>query len=294
MLRVYNLLQTAAPKTLFCFLLLACFIGSSPAQGQDAADAKPAELTVYPLDIAVTSDGQAYVSDRRMHGVWHWKDDKLGELFRGTATFRTPMNAAFTVAIEKDGGVLIGDTATREIYRMTAGGKPDPITGGNIGIPVDIAVASDGTIYVADLELRKLMRIAPGKTEVEQFADVNPRGVCVDSNDKVWVVSQNSEQLITLDKDGTATAIVKERVFNFPHQVAVNKAGEAYVTDGYEKAIWKVTPGQAPKVWFKGQPLDNPVGITLVDDLPVVVDPRAQKVFKFDASAKPSVWFEIK
>lgn len=294
MLRVSNLIQTTAHKTLICLFLLACLIESQSLRGQDTVGTKSAELTTYPLDITVTSDGQAFVSDRRMHGVWHWKDDKLGELFRGTAKFRTPMNAARTVAIDKDGSVLIGDTATREIYRMSPGGKPEPITGGKIGIPVDIAVASDGTIYVADLELRKLMRILPGKTEVEQFADVNPRGVCVDSNDKVWVVSQNNEQLLTLDADGKSTAIVKERVFNFPHQVAVNKAGEAYVTDGYEKAIWKVTPGEAPKVWFKGEPLDNPVGITLVDDLPVVVDPRAHKVFKFDESAKPTVWFEIK
>ncbi|GAB5404705.1 MAG: hypothetical protein Aurels2KO_29360 [Aureliella sp.] len=285
-------------------ILLTCVLSSQTnfasaqapsAPSPPAAPSPPSPaLSIYPLDLAVAGDGSVYVADRRMHGVWIYKDESLGELFRGTSKFRTPMNATRTVAIEKDGAVLVGDTATREIYRIKTGGKPEPITGGKIGTPVDIAVASDGTIYVADLELRKLMRIAAGSNEVEHFADVNPRGVCVDSEDKVWVVSQNSEQLLTLDEKGKATPIVKERTFNFPHQVAVNKAGEAFVTDGYEKAIWKVVLGANPTVWFKGEPLDNPVGITLVDDLPVVVDPRARKVIKFDAAAKPTVWFELK
>ncbi len=292
------LLRKPSTTLLACILLFPI----NSARGQETA-AKPAAapqaptaptLSIYPLDLAGAGDGGVYIADRRMHGVWQYKDGSLGELFRGSPKFRTPMNAARTVAIEKDGSVLVGDTATREIYRIKDGGKPEPITGGKIGTPVDIAVASDGTIYVADVELRKLMRIAAGSGEVEHFADVNPRGVCVDAEDKVWVVSQNNEQLLTLDDEGKATPIVKERTFNFPHQVAVNKAGEAFITDGYEKAIWKVAPGGKPEVWFKGEPLDNPVGITLVDDLPVVVDPRARKVIKFDAQAKPTVWFEIK
>ncbi len=270
------------------FILL--FAGS--AVGQDQVTVTP-ELQVYPLDIAVSADGDAYVADRRMHGVWRWKDEKLTELFRGSPKFRTPMNAARTVAVEKDGSVLVGDTSTREIYRIKKGGKPEPITGGKIGTPMDLAVTSDGTIYVADLELRKLMRIPAGTQKVEHIADVNPRGVTVDDKDQVWVVSQDAQQLLIVSPDGKIEPVVSERTFEFPHQVAVNSAGEAYVTDGYAKAIWKVVRGEKPKIWFKGEPLDNPVGITLVDDLPVVVDPRARTVFKFDENAKPTVWFTI-
>ncbi|HBE69960.1 MAG TPA: hypothetical protein DDW52_17580 [Planctomycetaceae bacterium] len=264
----------------------------SAAAAQDAKPPiQPLELKIYPLDVAVNKD-TAYVADRRMHGVWKWAGGELSELFRGSPKFRTPLNATRTVAIDHKGNVLVGDSATREIYRFVDG-KPEPITGGKIGTPADIAVAKDGTIYVADLELHKVMKIAPDSAKVEHFADVNPRGLCVDSKGTLWVVSQNDEQLLTLDSDGKATAVVKKRTFNFPHQVAVNSGGEAFVTDGYEKAIWRVVPGKEPEVWFKGEPLDNPVGITLVDDLPVVVDPRVRKVFKFSADAKPTVWFEI-
>lgn len=249
--------------------------------------------TVYPLDIAVGSDGTAYVADRQLHGVWRWNEGKLAPLFEGSSKYRTPLNAAYSVALDFDGTVLVADSATRDIYRIGSDGKPVAITGGKIGIPVDIAVKRDGTIYVADLELRKLMRIPAGTQDVEHVADVNPRGVFVDGQDQVWVVSQNKEQLLIVSDSGEKQVIVDHRVFGFPHQVVVNSAGEAFVSDGYKKAIWKVVRGSEPTIWFEGPPLDNPVGIALFNDLPVVVDPRARKAIQFDPDGKPQVWFEI-
>lgn len=272
--------------------ILAC-----PAIAQNADSSKPAVSPAsefYPLGIVVDSEGTAFVVDRQLHGVWRYKDGKLDVLFEGSPKYRTPLYSAFSIALDPKGKLLVGDTATREIYRMDAEGKIEPVTGGKVGIPVDLAVKPDGTIYAADLELRKLIRIGPGSSEVEYLADANPRGVFVDAQQKVWVVSQDPEQLQIVSDGGESKAIVDHRIFNFPHQVAVNSKGEAFVTDGYEKAIWKIVEGSEPKIWFQGEPLVNPVGITLVDDLPVVVDPRARKVFKFTADGKCEEWFEIR
>ncbi|MCA9126180.1 MAG: hypothetical protein KDB22_03805 [Planctomycetales bacterium] len=247
---------------------------------------------VYPLDVVVNTKGEAFVADRQLHGVWQFSDQKLSILYEGSPKYRTPLYAAFSIALDQEGRILVGDPATREVYRMEQG-KPVPITGGKIGIPVDLAVKSDGTIYVADLEQRRLLRIPAGSGEVEPVADVNPRGVFVDSKDQVWVVSQDPQQLQIVADDGSSDVIVDHRVFNFPHQVVVNAAGEAFVTDGYEKAIWKVVRGSEPTLWCQGAPLDNPVGIAIYNDLPVVVDPRASQVFKFDGQGKPEGWFTI-
>jgi len=265
------------------------------AQSSAPAEVKPqipVELQIYPLDIAVDNQGVAYVVDRNMHGVWKWEADQLSVFFEGSAKFRTPLNAPRCIAVDPAGNVLVGDSATRDIYRVTEG-KAEPITGGKIGIPMDLAVKADGTIYVADAELRTLFRIPAGTKEVEKVADVNPRGVFVDSQQQVWVVSQNEQQLQIVADSGESQVVVDSRVFEFPHQVVVNSAGEAFVSDGYKKAIWKVKQGSAPEIWFEGAPLDNPVGMALVNDQVVVVDPRARKVFRFDEQNKPQVWFEI-
>lgn len=277
------------------------FIGISlslarPTLAQDAppANAKPAVLPLYPLDSVVDKQGAVFTVDRNLPGIWKWQGDKLSLFVQGPKKFREPLNAIRSVALDQDGKLLVGDSSTRDVYRISEDGKATAITGGQIGIPMDIAVKSDGTIYVADLELRKLMRIPAGSTKVEHVADVNPRGVFVDSENKVWVVSQDAQQLLIVADDGKKEVIVDKRVFDFPHQVVVNSKGEAFVSDGYKKAIWKVVRGQAPAIMVQGDPLDNPVGLALHEDQVIVTDPRATKVMKLTPDNKLEVWFEVK
>lgn len=260
-----------------------------PAAGATATGEPP----LYPLDLAVNNSGSVFVVDRNLPGVWQWQSEKLSIFFQGARKFRTPLNAVRCLAIDPDGNLLVGDTSTRDIYRFDAQGKPQPITGGKIGIPMDMAFKSDGTLYVADLELRMLLRIPAGSSEVEQVASVNPRGVFVDSKDQVWVVSQDAAQLLVVSDDGQVERIVSERVFDFPHQVVVNAAGEAYVSDGYKAAIWKVVRGGAPEMIVSGEPLVNPVGLALVEDRVVVVDPATRSVWRLGADQRLEPWFKI-
>ena len=202
---------------------------------------------VYPLDAVVTASGEAIVVDRNLPGLRRYKDDQLSILVEGSKRFREPLNAPRAIALDKDGKILVGDSATREIYRIDDSGKPQPLTGGAIGIPMDIAVRQDGSLMVADVETRALLRVSADGKEIKTVAKVNPRGVFVDKDDRVWVVSQDAQQLQIVADDGTSKPVVDKRTFEFPHQVVVNAAGEAFVSDGYKKAIWKVVEGQAPR-----------------------------------------------
>lgn len=281
----------------FNYLLLLLILGvpsSEVARGQDAAAKPTPQLPVYPLDSVVDKQGTVFTVDRNLPGIWKWQADTLSVFVQGPKKFREPLNAIRCIALDHEGNLLVGDSSTRDVYRIGSDGKATAITGGKIGIPMEIAVKSDGTIYVADLELRKLMRIPAGTAKVEHVADVNPRGVFVDSESKVWVVSQDAQQLLIVADDGKKEVVVDKRVFDFPHQVVVNSKGEAFVSDGYKKAIWKVIRGQAPAIVVEGAPLDNPVGLFLLDDQVIVTDPRAAKVMKLTADNKLEVWFEVK
>lgn len=252
-----------------------------------------ASYTVYPLDTVLTADGSPIIVDRNLPGLWHRKGEQLQVLVKGSKRFREPLNAARCVAIDKEGRVLVGDSSTREIYRIEEGNQLKPLTGGAIGIPMDIAVRADGSLMVADLETHNLLRVTADGKEIKPMAHVNPRGVFVDSHDKVWVVSQDAQQLQIIDDNGKATVIVDKRVFEFPHQVVVNSAGDAFVSDGYKKAIWKIPAGSRPEILFSGPPLDNPVGLALYGDELIVTDPRARQVFRIQ-DGKCKSWFEIK
>lgn len=261
--------------------------------GQSRAQETPKSAPVfYPLDTAVTAEGDAIVVDRNLPGLWRRQGDKLQILVQGSKKYREPLNAARCVALDEKGNILVGDSSTREIYRLDDQNQPQPLTGGQIGIPMDIAVRADGSLMVADLETRALLRVSSDGKQVKQVAKVNPRGVFVDGKDQVWVVSQDEQQLQIVDDNGKSTVIVEKRIFDFPHQVVVDSRGNAYVSDGYKKAIWKVTRGSAPEIAFTGPPLDNPVGLSLVEDQIVVTDPRVRQVFRLK-DGKCELWFEI-
>jgi DNA-binding beta-propeller fold protein YncE len=202
--------------------------------------------------------------------------------------------------MDGDGKLLAGDSATRDVYRFSDGGEPVSLTQkspgtaqsapspkpgvqpvvrmGQIGIPMDIAVARDGELFVSDLELHRVLRIAKTGGDPREFAAVQaPRGLCFDPKGELWVLS--SRRLLKLSPQGEKTTVVDDGVFNFPHTVAVGPDLTAYVCDGYEKAIWKVPAGGKPAKLVSGPPLMNPVGMRLAGDKLFVVDPRAKAVF---------------
>ncbi|MEC8553830.1 MAG: NHL repeat-containing protein [Planctomycetota bacterium] len=271
---------------IFLSILSILLLQAQKANGQG-------KMPPYPLDVAAAEDGTIYVVDRYLPGVWKWKDGALSVFFQGSPKYRTPLNAARAIAIGSEGEVLVADTSTRDIYKVTQD-KAEPITGGKIGMPMDIAVAKDGSLYIADLELRRLFKIEAGSQEPKELAAVNPRGVGIGADGKVWVVSQQKAQLQIVDDSGKVEAVVADRKFQFPHQIAFDEDGNAYVTDGYAKAVWKVTAGAEPVKIISGEPLAGPVGITAYKDGLLVADPKARKVFQLSLDGELTELFEIK
>ena len=241
----------------------------------------------YPLGLAVTESSAFFVADRNLPGVWRADGTDLSLFFKGSKRFRTPLNAVRCLAIDSSGNLLAGDSATREVYRFDENGKPVPLTDGGIGIPMGIAVDSKGQILVSDLELHRIWRVPKEGGKPELVAEVPaPRGLCIDSEDHLWVVSHGKNQLIRIAPDGTIKTVVEGRPFQFPHTVVLGTDNTAYVCDGYAKAVWTVASGGKPKKWASGDPLINPVGLAWQGESLLVVDPHAKPVFQVDPTGK--------
>jgi sugar lactone lactonase YvrE len=244
----------------------------------------------YPLGVAVAADGSLLVADRLLPGLWRVADGRATIFAAGTKRFRTPLNAVRAVAVAPDGTVFAGDSATREIYRITAAGTAEPLTAGAIGIPVGIAIDSRGRLFVSDLETQRIWRIDPDAptTPVEVVVLVGPRGLFVDADDRLWAVAASGDApLVRVGADGAVEPVVRTRAFGFPHDVVVDGDGVAYVSDNYGHCIWRVPPGGAPERWAAGGPLVGPVGLALREGRVVVADPGARQVFALDAAGTP-------
>ncbi len=246
-----------------------------------------AEELTYPVSVAVDESGVVFLADRNLPGVWRLEGDRFSLVFQASKRSRTPLNAVRCVAIDAEGKLLAGDSATRDVYRFDETGEPHPLTDqgegyGQVGIPMDIVVDSEGDLLVSDLEMHRIVKTPKEGGRVELVAPVRaPRGLSYDSQQRLWVIS--GRKLLRLSQDGEQETIVGDDVFQFPHTVAVAEDGTAYVCDGYAEAIWKVAPGRKPVKWVSGEPLVNPVGMDIYQATVFVVDPRAKALFEIDA-----------
>jgi len=272
------------PKLLFFalgYLLSLDAVVHAQTPSSATSSSTRAASKIYPLDAVVDKSGTTWIVDRNKPGVWTYQNNELKLEVQGSNKFRQPLNAVRCLAISTTGEIALGDPATREVYRKDTDGKWTATLDATIGIPVDLAFLSDGSLLIADLERRVLWKQTTVGSKPEIFAKVNPRGVFVDHADRIWVISQDEQQLLRISKDGQIEPIVSKRVFEFPHQVVVNSKDQIWVSDGYKKGIWSWKLGEEPKLVVSGEPLQNPVGLFLVDDQPAIVDPHAQAVFKW-------------
>ncbi|MBS0262281.1 MAG: NHL repeat-containing protein [Planctomycetes bacterium] len=262
---------------LFCAVVVTCCTASA-----QAADFQ------YPLAVAAGPDGAIYVADKDAHGIWKIAGGKLTSFYTGSNKFRTPLNAVRCVAVDAKGRVLAGDSSTREVYRFTADGKPEPLTKGGIGIPMAIAFNSKGEILVCDLEIHQIVKVPEDGGEPVRVIDVaRPSGIVVDSQDRVWVVdSSGKNQIIRILAEGNTEPAIEGKPFGFPHNIALDKEQNAYVCDNYSGAVWKVPVGGKAEKWLEGKPLVKPVGITFTGEKLLIADPHAKQIFEATLDGK--------
>lgn len=277
------------PVDFYRLLLLTLGLGLYWSGGTAAPRAQAAEM-LYPLSVVADASGNIFIADRDLPGVWKVTDGALSVHFQGEKKFGTPLNAVRCLALDHEGKLLAGDSATREVYRFDAEGKPQPLTKGGIGIPIAIAVNKAGDIFVADLELHIIYKVpAAGGKPAEFVRVVAPRGMTIDGEDNLWIICHREDLLIKLSPEAKKTVVVKGQPLtapSFPAGIVVGKDGTAYIADGYNKAVWKVAEGGKPVKLVTGEPLIHPVGLAWRGEKLLVADPRAKGLIEVGLDGK--------
>lgn len=264
--------------------ILAVLFLLVPLNSLRAQEAAPATAAFqYPLAVAARADGVVFVADRNLPGIWKVENGQASIYFQGSKKFRTPLNAVRCLAFDHQGKLLAGDSATREVYRFDDAAQPQPLTKGWIGIPMSIAVAPDGTIYTADLELHRIWKMpAEGSEMPAEYAVINsPRGLTLGPDGTLYILSTSSKdgQIQKVTPDGKLETVLNNHPFNLPHNIVRMPDGTFYVTDNYQHSVWKVAPGAAPEQFVSGAPLDRPVGLCLQGENLLIADPHIRTIF---------------
>jgi uncharacterized protein (TIGR03437 family) len=109
--------------------------------------------------------------------------------------------------------------------------------------PADVAVASNGDIYIADVGNQAVRKVlgTNGVVSSLNLPAASYTGLAIDSSGRLYVVNRDNGQVLRENSAGSGTFSVMGTVSK-PHDVAVNSAGEAFVTSADHK-IFRIGSG---------------------------------------------------
>jgi glucose/arabinose dehydrogenase len=260
--------------------------GKKNAAGQGVSGNGNEEFN-RPWDVAVAPDGSFYVADVFNHriqvfnsgGDWveNWgKQNAAGTPTWGSGNkqFRKPKG----VAVAPDGSVYVADTNSHRIQVFNSGGdwvenwgKKNAAGQGVSGngneefnAPLRVAVAPDGSVYVADTNNHRIQVFNSGGDWVENWGKQNaagngvlgsgdkqfnkPAGVAVAPDGSVYVADFENNRIQKFDSDGNFLFKWGEQgqgegEFEGPRGVAVAPDGSFYVADQKNDRIQKFSVG---------------------------------------------------
>ncbi|HTX34442.1 MAG TPA: NHL repeat-containing protein, partial [Bryobacteraceae bacterium] len=244
----------------------------------DGGQATQAALD-FPSGVKVDSLGNLFIADSMNHRVR--KVTPAGTITtvagNGTAGFSgdggaaasAQLNTPVAVAIDSNGNIYISDQANNRVRRVTPNGvigtyagsgqygysgDGGPGTSASLRFPAGLSVDTVGNLYVVDLNSNRIRKVTPAGI-ITTVAGTGNAGFSGDG--------------------GPATAAT----LNYPNDVAVDPAGNLYITDSANKVVRKVTangiintiagtgvnpgPGEIEGVSATDDFLDFPCGIAV-------------------------------
>lgn len=166
-------------------------------------------------------------------------------------------NAPAGIALDGNGNVLVADSQSHRIRRVSPGGEVQTLAGSGEGNaengtgtaasfngPGGLDVGPDGNVYVADTQngrVRKVLSDGGGTTDLTpgQFYAL-PRDTAVDAQGKVYVAEANAGWIRKVDPS-TGNRLVVNRGLTEPWGVDVGPDGSLYVTDYGKQRIRRIT-----------------------------------------------------
>jgi hypothetical protein len=193
-------------------------------------------------------------------------------------------NGAWSANPDGNGNYYISDPFNNKIRKLTAGGTVSTFAGtgsfgytnGNtttakFGDPYDMAFDHAGNMFVTDIGLNNIRKIAPDGTVSNFVGDIYgnsgtvdgtgsaarfnvPMGIVIDDNDNLYVVDGANNKIRKITPAGVVTTFAGSgspgsadgngttASFKGPYSIAMDAGGNFYVTDEGNDKIRKITP----------------------------------------------------
>jgi sugar lactone lactonase YvrE len=216
------------------------YVGSRPASGSPVPTGPgfiSSDDTPNPIAITSTADGTIYVVDQVTQEVVKITPDRKLTVLLDPNT--SPVVQPRSVAVTKDGTVLVTEPSGHRVIRVGSGGQVSTFAGNGtdvdsgdggpaaqagINFPTGIATDGAGNVYVAEGAGRRVRRIDTSGTITTiagtgvqgsggdggpainaQF--VNPVALAIDSAGNIYVVDRDGQKVRKIDASGAISTI---------------------------------------------------------------------------------------
>ncbi len=253
---------------------------------------KPVKVHREPFGIAVDDDGNIFVSEGVTGSIY--RIPAAGYLSTAQSQNETAvaeqLETPSAIVFDDDGNLIVANTGAHTIIRIDLKNNLSSVIAGADGIsgfadgraldsrfngPVGIAVAEDGTIYIADTYNDRIRQISrdgqvstlagggePGYTDgvgAEARFDT-PCGIAIDDDGTMLVADTGNHRIRRVELNGRVTTIAGtgedmvrdgaplEAAFSEPTAIAVRDKNSFYVSDTAGSAVRMVVLGEKPSV----------------------------------------------
>lgn len=209
----------------------------------------------WPLDIAMTDDGNLYIADGH-----HMFVIPKGGALQVVSMFMMPGfpgNVRGLAAL--GGGELAVTTANGQVSRYHPAKSESEVLSDGLDQPYGVAVAPSGALIVAELGGGRLLSIKSGNVEVLATGLKSPVGVAV-APDGSCFVSESAAGRVVKVSGGSVEPVLVE--LQQPQGLLV-RDGQLYVVDAGAKTLTSLDlKSKAKKVIASGLPVGAPEGVT--------------------------------
>ncbi len=250
------------------------------------------------------------------------KDFKLDVVIDGANSPAVSMQGPHGVAFAPDGSLYISDSRNNRILHFSSGGEfmhqwgilsdSEPAEMGTFREPWGIAVASDGSVLVADTWNHRIQRFnADGRflNGWGYFGQAEkpdgfwgPRDIVIDSQNRVYISDTGNKRIAVFTLEGKfitqfGVGGMELGQMDEPVGLALDSKGNVYVADTWNQRVQVFQPDEnglvftAVREWpvagWRGQSLENKPFLSIDSkDQVYVADPEGFRILVFDSQGK--------